>query len=140
MLPKRLFYPSPPGVWLVTRPAGGGGAKPPKISQITGPISKFQTPLDSLVRELPDQDQNTWPGGEWWRHWSCQSQNVWLFGIDELGEQKIDVKREQSQLIGMYNITDICKYHFLCFVTIICTGQGHLRSPGKKGQTKKFGI
>ena len=51
--------PRPAGVWLVTRPAGGGGAKgpPPEISQTTGPISKFQTPFDSPVRELPVQGQ-----------------------------------------------------------------------------------
>ena len=30
---------------------------PPKISQTTGPISKFQTPFDSPVRELPVQCQ-----------------------------------------------------------------------------------
>ena len=52
------FNPRPAGVWIVTRPAGGGGAKgPPEISQITGPISKFQTPFDSPVRELPVQGQ-----------------------------------------------------------------------------------
>ena len=28
-------------------------------------------------------------------------------------------KHKQSQLIGMDSVTDICKYHFLCFVTII---------------------
>ena len=50
--------PRPAGVWIVTRPAGGGGAKgPPEISQTTGPISKFQTPFDSPVRELPVQGQ-----------------------------------------------------------------------------------
>ena len=50
--------PRPAGVWLVTRPAGGGGAKgPPEFSQTTGPISKFQTPFDSPVRELPVQGQ-----------------------------------------------------------------------------------
>ena len=51
--------PRPAGVWLVTRPAGGGGPKgpPPEISQTTGPISKFQTPFDSPVRELPVQGQ-----------------------------------------------------------------------------------
>ena len=54
--------------WLNPRPAGvwchchtscwGGGAKgPPEISQTTGPISKFQTPFDSPVRELPVQGQ-----------------------------------------------------------------------------------
>ena len=43
---------------LVTRPAGGGGAKAPlEISQTTGPISKFQTPFDSPVREIPVQGQ-----------------------------------------------------------------------------------
>ena len=37
---------------------GGGGAKgPPEISQTTGPISKFQTPFDSPVRELPVHGQ-----------------------------------------------------------------------------------
>ena len=46
------------GVWLITRPAGGGGPKgPPEIFQTTGPISKFQTPFDSPVRELPVQGQ-----------------------------------------------------------------------------------
>ena len=46
-------------VSLVTRPAGGGGGgkEPPEISQTTGPISKFQTPFDSPVRELPVQGQ-----------------------------------------------------------------------------------
>ena len=49
----------PAGVWLVTRPAGGGGGQraPPEISQTTGPISKFQTPFDSPIRELPVQGQ-----------------------------------------------------------------------------------
>ena len=51
--------PRPAGVWLVTRPAGGGGKGPPhEISQTTGPISKFQTPFDSPVRELPVQGKN----------------------------------------------------------------------------------
>ena len=53
-----MLNPRPAGVWLVTRPAGGGGGKgPPEISQTTGPISKFQTPFDSPVRELPVQGQ-----------------------------------------------------------------------------------
>ena len=54
----RTLNPRPAGVWLVTRPAGGGGQRPPpEISQTTGPISKFQTPFDSHVRELPVQGQ-----------------------------------------------------------------------------------
>ena len=28
-------------------------------------------------------------------------------------------KHKQSQLIGMDSVSDICKYHLLCFVTII---------------------
>ena len=48
--------PRPAGVWLVTRPAGGGGGKgPPHISETTGPISKFQAPFDSPVYELSEQ-------------------------------------------------------------------------------------
>ena len=54
-----LFNPRPTGVWLVTRPAGGGGGAkgPPEISQTTLSISKFQTPFDSPIRELPVQGQ-----------------------------------------------------------------------------------
>ena len=39
---------------------------------------------------------------------------------------------------GLDSVTDIFKYQFLCFVTIIGTGEGHLRSPRKKGPTKMF--
>ena len=55
--------PSPAGVWLVTRPTGGGGGQrsPPEISQTTGPISKFQTPFDSPVRQLQVQGQKFEP-------------------------------------------------------------------------------
>ena len=53
-----LVNPRPAGVWLVTRPAGGGPkGPPPEISQTTGLISKFQTPFDSPVRELPVKGQ-----------------------------------------------------------------------------------
>ena len=37
----------------------------------------------------------------------------------------------------MDSVTDICKYHFLCFVAIIQV-KVMSRSPGEKGQTKKF--
>ena len=48
-----------------------------------------------------------------------QSQNVRHFGLGDIGEQNCDVKHKQSQLIGMDSVSDICKYHLLCFVTII---------------------
>ena len=54
---RNRVNPRPAGVWLVTRPAGGAQRAPPEISQTTGPISKFQTPFDSPVRELPVQGQ-----------------------------------------------------------------------------------
>ena len=52
-------------------------------------------------------------------HRSGQSQNVWHFGLGDIGEQNCDVNYKQSQLIGMDSVSDICKYHLLCFVTII---------------------
>ena len=58
---KISLNPRPAGVWLITRPAGGGGKGPPEISQTTGPISKFQTPFDSPVRELLVQGQKLDP-------------------------------------------------------------------------------
>ena len=50
--------PSPRWGLVSNTSCWGGGAKsppPPEISQTTGPISKFQTPFDSPVRELPVQ-------------------------------------------------------------------------------------
>ena len=58
-------------------------------------------------------------GGHEWRHRSGQSQNVRHFGLGDIGEQNCDVKHKQSQLIGMDSVSDICKYHLLCFMTII---------------------
>ena len=45
--------------------------------------------------------------------------NVRLFGLGDIGEQNCNVKLKQSQRIGMDSVSDICKYHLLCFVTII---------------------
>ena len=54
-----LYYPSPRWGLVSNTSCWGGGPKgpPPEISQTTGPISKFQTPFDSPVRELPLQGQ-----------------------------------------------------------------------------------
>ena len=85
MIIEWKLNPRPAGVWLVTRPAGGGGKAPPEISQTTAPISKFQTPFDSPVRELHLKGQ-IWTGGHWWRHRSGQSKNFRLFGLGDIGE------------------------------------------------------
>ena len=60
---RLAFNPRPAGVWLATRPGGGGGGQraPSEISQTTGAISKFQTPFDSPVRELPLQGKKIDP-------------------------------------------------------------------------------
>ena len=42
-----------------------------------------------------------------------------ISGLGDIGEQNCDVKHKQSQLVGMDSASDICKYHLLCFVTII---------------------
>ena len=81
--------PRPAGVWLVIRAAGGGALPPPpEISQTTGPISKFQTPFDSPVRELPVQCQKFDPEvtDDVTAHRSGQSQNFRLFGLGDIGD------------------------------------------------------
>ena len=40
-------------------------------------------------------------------------------GLGDIGKQNVYVNLKQSQRIGMDSVSDICKYHFLCFVTII---------------------
>ena len=52
----------------------------------TGPISKFQTPFDSSVRELHVQGKKIWTGDHEWRHRSGQSQNFRLFGLGDIAE------------------------------------------------------
>ena len=58
---KQIPFPNPhpDGVWTLVSNTfcWGGGKGPPEISQTAGPISKFQTPFDSPVRELPLQGQ-----------------------------------------------------------------------------------
>ena len=50
---------------------------------------------------------------------SGQSKNVRLFGLVDIGEQDVYVSLKQRQRIGMDSVSDICKYHFLCFVIIM---------------------
>ena len=71
--------------------------------------------LEKLLKE----NKFYWPRGHEWRHRSGQSQNVRHFGLGDIGEQNCDVKHKQSQLIGMDSVSDICKYHVQCFMTII---------------------
>ena len=89
------------------------------------------------LEKLSRENKFYWPRGHEWRHRSGQSQNVRHFGLGDIGEQNCDVKHKQSQLIGMDSVTDICKYHFLCFMTIIKVKviSGH---QVKKVKQKKF--
>ena len=131
--------PRPAGVWLVTRPAGGGGKGPPEISQITGPISKFQTPFDSPVRELPVQGQKFDPEVS---DDVTGQVKVRIFDFSGLvtSASKISMlsaNKANDKAIGMDSVTGICKYHFLCFVTIIQVSSGH---QVKKVKQKKIVI
>ena len=89
------------------------------------------------LEKLSRENKFYWPRGHEWRHRSGQSQNVRHFGLGDIGEQNCDVKHKQSQLIGMDSVSDICKYHLLCFMTIIEVKvmSGHLV---KKVKQKKF--
>ena len=49
--------PRPAGVWLVTRPAGGGAKPPPRDLPNYWTDFQIQMPFDSPVRELPVQGQ-----------------------------------------------------------------------------------
>ena len=71
------------------------------------------------LEKLSKENKFYWPRGHEWRHRSGQSQNVRHFGLGDIREQNCDVKHKQSQLIGMDSVSDICKYHLLCFATII---------------------
>ena len=71
------------------------------------------------LKKLSYENKFYWPRGHQWRHRSGQSQNVRHPGLGDIGEQNCDVKHKQNQLIGMDSVSDICKYHLLCFATII---------------------
>ena len=128
--------PRPAGVWIVTRSAGGGGAKgpPPEISQTTGPISKFQTPFDSPVRELPVQCQKFDPevtddvtGQVKVRIFDFSGLVTSASKISMLSANKAN---ESAWIVSLTSVS----FPVLCDHN---TGQGHLRSPGEKRQTKK---
>ena len=89
------------------------------------------------LEKLSRENKFYWPRGHGWRHRSGQSQNVRHFGLGDIGEENCDVKHKQSQLIGMDTVSDICKYHLLCFVTIIEVNviSGH---QVKKRSSKQF--
>ena len=89
------------------------------ISETTGPILKIQAAFESPGKNCQGKTKFYWPRGHEWRHRSGQSENVRLFVLGDIGEQNCDVKLKQSQRIGMDSVPDICKYHLLCFVTII---------------------
>ena len=117
-----LLTLAPAGVWLVTRPAGGGGGGPkgpPEISQTTGPISKFQTPFDSPVRELPVQGQifdlevtDDVTGEVKVRIFDFSGLATSASKISMLSSNKAN---ESAWIVSLTSVSII----FLCFVTII---------------------
>ena len=116
-----IFNPRPAGVWLVTRPAGGGGAKaPPEISQTTGPISKFQTPFDSPVCELPVKGQKFNPEVTDDVTGQVKVRIVDFSGlVTSASKISMLIASKANESAWITSVTDICKYQFLCFVTII---------------------
>ena len=128
--------------YFYNAPHWGGGAisspPPSDLRNYWADSKKFKRHLKDLEK-LSRENKFYWPRGHEWRHRSGQSQNVRHFGLGDIGEQNCDVKHKESQLIGMDSVTDICKYHFLCFVTIIKVKviSGH---QVKKVKQKKFVI
>ena len=117
---------------------GGGGAFRFVISQTTGPISKIQQTFDSSVRELSKH------GVKFYLEVTDDvtgQVKVRMFQFSGLvtSASTISMLSANSQWIGKDSVTDICKYQFLCFVTIIQVKlnvfSGH--QVPKKGQAKK---
>ena len=138
----RLYLTRAPLGYFYNAPHWGGGAisSPPPLwsPKLLDRFWKFKRHLKALEK-LSKENKFYWPRGHEWRHRSGQSQNVRHFGIGDIGEQNCDVKHKQSQLIGMDSVSDICKYHLLCFMTIIEVKvmSGH---QAKKVNQKKFAI
>ena len=101
-------------------------------------IKRILTSMGNRTRALLNSREShilcVWGGGR-----KGVSQNVRLFGFGDSGDHNFDVKRKQSQRIGMGSVTDMCKYQFLCFVTIIQVKliSGH---QAKKVKSKGFRI
>ena len=81
-----FFKPSPRWGLDSNTSCWGGAKAPPEISQTTGPISKFQTPFDSPVHELPVQGQKFDPEVTDDVTGQVQSQSFRLFGLGDIGE------------------------------------------------------
>ena len=158
------FNPRPAGVWLVTRPAGGGGAKGPWDLPNSGPISKFQTPFDSPRRELPialdEQGKKIYlevtgdvTGQVEVRIFDFSGLVTSASIMSMLSANKAN---ETAWIVSLTCVTDMCHWHVsLTCVTDMChwhvsltltsfpvlcdynTGQGHLRSLGKKRPNPK---
>ena len=143
MLIAGLLNPHPIGVSRVTHPVGGGGgavSTTPWSPKLQNRFPKFKC-HSILVRELC-------------KHGVIFDPNV---TDDVTGQVKVRMfdfsvlvtlastilmlsARKTNESAWVVSLTFVfCKYHSLCVVTIIPTGQGHLRllrSSGKKGQTK----
>ena len=90
---------------------GGEGVVPLRWipNYLTDLISKFKTPFDSSAREI---SETILSGSLWWPRRAGQTSNVRLFGVGEISEQNICLKRKQSQWVGMFSVSNILKYYF----------------------------
>ena len=133
------FSPRPVGFWQVTHPVGGRIIPPrdlPNNWTYVG-IYKIQQPFDSLVRKL-----------------SKHGEKIGLEITDDVtGQVKVgmlDISdfvtlASKISMLSANKANESAWIMSLAFVSlhVLCdhnTGQGHLRSPGKKGQAKKFGM
>ena len=116
-----MFNPPHWGIFI-TRPTGGGGEglfrAPHLISETTGPILKIQAAFESPGKTVEGKQILLTSGSRVTSQVRSKSKCS-TFRLGDIGEQNCDVKHKQSQLIGMDSIYDICKYHLMCFMTII---------------------
>ena len=113
------FNPHPAGVWLVTRPARGGGQRPPwDLPNYWTDFQIFKRHSIALYVNYPYKVKNLTRRSLMTSQVRSKSEFSTFFRAWWHRRVKL-LSRKQSQWIGMDSVTDICKHHFLCFLTII---------------------
>ena len=115
---------------------GGGYFEPPSDLRNYWTDSKIQVAFESPGKTVEGKQILLTSGS---RVTSQVRSKLKMFDISGLvtSASKIAMlSTNKGQLIGMDSVSDICKYHLLCFMTII---EVKVMSgpPGKKGQAKK---